>query len=134
MPVFLGGAQDREAIRSIMKELPPGRAFYADAAANDLPLSLAGMSKLKFYLGNDTGSIHMAAAAGLRCVGVCSSHDPAGLWYPLGEGHRILRCNPEPECAGCRKAECPFGTPSRCIDAITVDEVADAVCAMLGRE
>ena len=131
VPVFLGGRQDREAILSIMKELPAGRAFYAETAANNLPLSLAVMSKLKFYLGNDTGSIHMAAAAGLRCIGVCSSHDPAGLWYPLGEGHRILRCSPEPECAGCRRAECRFGTPSWCIDAITVDEVADAVGAML---
>ena len=134
VPVFLGGAQDRTAIRTLMKELPAGRAFYAEAASNDLLLSLAVMSKLKFYLGNDTGSIHMAAAAGLRCVGIYCSHDQAGLWRPLGDGHQILRCTPEPECAGCRKADCPFGTPSRCIDAIPVGAVVAAASEMLAAE
>ena len=131
VPVFFGGGQDRENIRRVLESLPPGRAFYAEGVSRDLRKSICVMSRLKFYLGNDTGSIHMAAAAGLRCIGIYSSHSREGLWSPLGEGHRILRCSPEPECTGCRKQDCPFGTPARCIAAITVERVLHEAQEML---
>ena len=127
VPVFLGGPGDADAVRFVMSRLPEGRAFHAMGLASDLKKSICLMSRLKFYLGNDTGSIHMAAAAGLRCIGLYSSHSPAGLWDPLGEGHRVFRCTPEPECVGCRKTDCPFGTPARCIDAIPEEQVRQAV-------
>lgn len=131
VPVFLGGPADAEAIRFVMDRLPAGRSAYAAGTAADLKRSIALMSRLEFYLGNDTGSIHMAAAAGLRCVGIYSSQAPAGFWYPLGEGHRIFRCDPEPECVGCRKQDCPFGTPARCIGAIPEEKVRQAVLDLL---
>lgn len=126
-PVFLGGPRDAEDIRALMRSLPEGQAFYAETLTSDLWLSICFMSLCSFYLGNDTGSLHMAAAAGLPCVAVCSSHDPAGLWVPWGENNRIFRCEPPPACTGCRRQRCPKGSPAPCLDSIDPDAVFEAV-------
>ena len=126
-PVFMGGPGDAEDIRCLMNSLPEGSSFYAETLTNDLWGSICFMSLCAFYLGNDTGSLHMAAAAGIPCIAVCSSHDHAGLWFPWSSGSRVFRCEPPPACTGCRRQHCPKGSPAPCIDAIGPDEVFDAV-------
>jgi ADP-heptose:LPS heptosyltransferase len=31
--------------------------------------------------------MHLAAAAGTRCVSIFSAQSPPGQWFPFGEGH-----------------------------------------------
>ncbi|MBO5689141.1 MAG: hypothetical protein J6S73_04360, partial [Lentisphaeria bacterium] len=131
VPVFIGGIHDEKNIRALCAELPSGKCFYANQLTIDLWTSICFMSCCAFYLGNDTGSMHMAAAAGLRCIVPESSHDPAGLWLPIGEGHQIFRSQPEPDCVGCRKQTCPKGSPAPCIDSINENDLFNAVMAML---
>lgn len=131
VPIFIGGIHDEKNIRDLCASLPPGKSFYADQLTSDLWISICFMSLCAFYLGNDTGSMHMAAAAGLRCIVPECSHDPAGLWLPLGEGHQIFRCQPEPDCAGCRKQTCPKGDPAPCIDSVKTEALFSAVTEML---
>lgn len=127
VPVLIGGPSDKEAIAEVIQNLPQGKAFHAEGLERDLNKSICFMSLFPFYLGNDTGSVHMAAAAGVNCIVISSSHDPVGFWAPLGEGHTVLRCTPPPECEGCRRNICPLGTPARCIDSIEPDTVFQAV-------
>lgn len=133
VPVFIGGPHDEKNIRDLCSSLPEGKCFYVDQLTSDLWTSICFMAGCAFYLGNDTGSMHMAAAAGLRCIVPECCHDPAGLWLPLGEGHQILRCHPEPECTSCRKQTCPKGNPAPCIDSIREEDLFAAVVTMLGR-
>jgi ADP-heptose:LPS heptosyltransferase len=128
VPVFVGGKFDRPDIEYLIASLPVNQAFYAEKLQSDLWETICFMSLFPFYLGNDTGSIHMAAAAGIRCIGICSSHDPRGMWVPNGDGHTILRT--DPDCAGCRKSKCRT-FPAPCIDEVSVDMVYDAVTTML---
>ena len=82
------------------------------------------MSKCQFFIGNDTGTIHMAAAAGLRCLGIYAAHDLPGLWSPYGQGHIVLR-NDTLECAGCKLIECPKN--NECINSVLPSHAFTAV-------
>ena len=72
------------------------------------------------YLGNDTGTMHLAASAGAPCVAVFSARDWPGAWYPYGVPQRIFRT--APECEGCYLEVC-VDRGNACLIAISVEEV-----------
>jgi asparagine synthase (glutamine-hydrolysing) len=76
-----------------------------------------------FYLGNDSGAMHLAAAVGTRCVAIFSARDAVGSWYPYGKQHIVLR--KEVECQGCLLTEC-VEQKMKCIKNISVEEVLAA--------
>jgi len=80
----------------------------------------------RLLLTNDTGTMHLAALLGIPVVAIFGSTEPR-LTGPLGNGHIILRHHVE--CSPCFLRECPIDF--RCMKAITVDEVADAVLSIL---
>ena len=86
------------------------------------------LGRCRLYLGNDTGTMHLAAAAGTRCVAVFSSKDWPGIWYPYGTGHRVLRT--AVECDGCRLTEC-IERRMECILSIAVEDVYRAAADLL---
>ena len=77
-------------------------------------------------LTNDTGTMHLAALLGIRVVAIFGSTEPR-LTGPLGNGHIILRHHVE--CSPCFLRECPIDF--RCMKAVSVEEVADAVLSVL---
>jgi ADP-heptose:LPS heptosyltransferase len=80
----------------------------------------------RLLLTNDTGTMHLAALLGVPTVAIFGSTDPR-LTGPLGNRHIILRH--QVECSPCFLRECPIDF--RCMKAITVSEVVDAVLSML---
>ena len=53
-------------------------------------VSAAVMSNAIFFLGNDSGPMHLAAAVDTPAIAVFSRHAPPGIWFPLGDRHRIF--------------------------------------------
>lgn len=53
-------------------------------------VSAAVMTGATFFLGNDSGPMHLAAAVDTPAVAVFSRHAPPGIWFPLGDRHRIF--------------------------------------------
>ncbi len=87
--------------------------------------TLALLSECALLIGLDTGTTHLAAAAGVPCVAIYSDKDNPGRWHPLGANHTVIR--KKVPCGGCRLIHdpCPIsGHP--CIESITVDEVTAA--------
>jgi lipopolysaccharide heptosyltransferase II len=80
------------------------------------------LRRLHVLVTNDTGTMHLAASLGVPVVALFGSTEPR-LTGPLGEGHAVLRH--QVECSPCFQRECPLDF--RCMDAITAEEVADAV-------
>jgi len=73
-----------------------------------------------FYLGNDTGAMHVAAAVGTRCVGVFGAQYPETSWHPYGGDHVVIRRRPP--CRNCFLTECTrYAT--RCLTDISADDV-----------
>jgi ADP-heptose:LPS heptosyltransferase len=86
--------------------------------------SAAVLSCCKLYIGNDTGTMHLAAMTGLPCVAIFSSRDYPGLWEPYGTGHAILR--KDMSCSGCMLETC-VEREMACLKEISVHDVFEAV-------
>lgn len=53
-------------------------------------VSAAVMTDAIFFLGNDSGPMHLAAAVDTPAVAVFNDHLPPGIWFPLGDNHRVF--------------------------------------------
>jgi lipopolysaccharide heptosyltransferase II len=84
------------------------------------------LRECRLLLTNDTGTMHLAALLGIRVVAIFGSTEPR-LTGPVGNGHIILRHHVE--CSPCFLRECPIDF--RCMKAVSVEEVADAVLSIL---
>jgi heptosyltransferase-3 len=93
-------------------------------------LSAAVMREAVIYLGHDTGPMHLAAAMRVPCVGVFSARNPPGIWFPWGEGHKIVYHSVP--CMGCKLEVC-ITNAKRCITSISPDEVFNAAVDVLER-
>lgn len=50
----------------------------------------AALSRAELFIGHDSGPLHLADAAGTRCVGVFGPFNRPKLWHPCGERTRII--------------------------------------------
>jgi ADP-heptose:LPS heptosyltransferase len=87
-PVVFGGPEDREIGDGLIKRW--GRGYNAAGPLNVRAAAVA-LKRCQLYVGNDTGTMHLAAAGGVRCVAIFSSRERPGLWYPAGAGNRVFR-------------------------------------------
>jgi ADP-heptose:LPS heptosyltransferase len=88
----------------------------------------AALSHCKLFVGNDTGTMHLAAAAGTPCVGIYGARNWPGQWHPYGAAHRVLRRSVP--CEGCGLFEC-IEHDMECLKQISVSEVVAACRAAL---
>jgi heptosyltransferase-3 len=76
------------------------------------------------FVGHDSGPLHLAACAGVRCVGIFSARNKPGVWFPYGKKHRVIYHMTE--CYGCELEVCGK-FQKKCIATITVNEVMDSM-------
>ena len=88
-------------------------------AIADLP---ALLSQCHIFLGNDSGSMHVAAAVGLPVVAIFGPTDPFGT-APVTPRCTIVQH--KPYCSPCFLRRCP--TDHRCMKQVTPDMVEAAV-------
>lgn len=124
VPLFFGGQENVSEIDELISSC--GGVNVPRLAIPGLRTTIAFMRNCAFFIGNDTGTLHMAVAAGLRCVGIYSAHNYPGEWYPWGKGHIVLRKSLP--CDGCMNSPCVEKT---CLESISVDEVAAEAYAVL---
>ena len=123
----VGGPDELEAGRHISAAWPNGR--WVNLADQLSVLESAELlRRCLFYVGNDTGAMHLAASVGTRCVGIFSARDAEGSWYPFGSNHITLRKNVS--CQNCYLHVCEKEA-LRCLSGISVDEVWVACLRML---
>lgn len=64
-----GGPGERQGVAELLRALPPDRLMDL---VGDRPLDVVGacLKRLSFYVGNDSGLMHMAAAGGVPTLGL----------------------------------------------------------------
>ena len=101
-----------------------GTRAYNCAGIFSVYESAAALECCKGYVGNDTGTMHLAAMVGTPCVALFSARDYPGQWEPYGPGHIVLRH--EIACAGCMLNVCKVRN-NECLKRISVDQACAAV-------
>lgn len=97
-PIVSCGADEGDAARRLIAAW--GRGWWTDPALS-IRGTIAVLERCVLHVGNDTGTMHLAAAAGVPCVGVFSSIAP-----PVSG----IRTGPATGCSGprshARTADC----------------------------
>ncbi|HZZ42265.1 MAG TPA: glycosyltransferase family 9 protein [Tepidisphaeraceae bacterium] len=124
-PVIFGGTEDHADGQNLLAAW--GRGYNA-AGSLGLRASAAAIARCQLYIGNDTGTMHLAASTGVRCVAVFCSRNFPGLWDPFGQGHIIFRTSID--CEGCMLESC-IQRRMECILSITESDVFQACAGIL---
>jgi len=124
-PFVFGGVQEESKTRDLIQSW----GFGVPAAGFlNVRQGIALLQRCQLYVGNDSGPMHMAASAGIRCVAIFSSRDKPRLWEPYGNGHIVFRR--EVACQGCMLHEC-VSRHNYCINDISVKEAVEACISIL---
>lgn len=87
--MLLGGPDDRFAAEAVRRVIP--RARLIDMVGKvDLITAYALLKQARLFIGNDSGLMHLAAAAGAPTLGLFGPSDDR-LYGPWGEKTRVLR-------------------------------------------
>lgn len=124
-PVIVGGIEDAAVADRLLSAW--GRGTHA-AGALPVRQSAALLERCRLFVGNDTGTMHLAAACDVPCVALFSARDVPGKWEPMGGHHRVLRKSVP--CAGCMLVRCEV-QDRLCMRLIEVDEVVSIASGLL---
>jgi len=125
LPIVFGGREDQLLGDLLIRAWGRGANAAGELTVRQTAAALANCC---LYVGNDTGTMHLAAAVGTPCVAVFSAQDLPGRWHPYGTGHYVLRS--VVPCEGCHLREC-VKFDLRCLKQIEVSEVASICRAAL---
>ena len=118
--ILFGTAAEAAVCDAIAAEMRrPPIDLTGKTEIGDLP---ALLSQCHLFIGNDSGAMHVAAAAGLPVVAVFGPTDPHGT-APVTPCCTIVQ--EKPYCSPCFLRRCP--TDDRCMMKVTVDKVEAAV-------
>lgn len=114
----LGSAGEKDIAAEVVEGLPSGRT-YNMAGKTDMCELIYLLFNSKICVANDSGIMHLAAAAGAKGVAIFGSTDPF-LTGPLSTKWKVFQ--EKQECTPCFKRECHFGQYN-CLKAIRPEDV-----------
>lgn len=120
-PIIFGGPEDRALGERLISQWGIGSNAAGELSVRQ---AAAAMTRCCLYVGNDTGTMHLAAAVGLPCIAIFAAIDWPGRWHPYGSGHIVLRKSVP--CEGCRLEVCSEHDMI-CLRQIEVADVLAAV-------
>jgi heptosyltransferase-2 len=117
--IFFGTPGEKEIAARILSAMKC-RAISL-VGETSMPELAALFSACSLFIGNDSGAMHVAAAAGLPVIGIFGSTDPEGT-APVTAQFTLIR--EAPSCSPCFLRRCPVD--HRCMTRITVESVFSA--------
>jgi len=128
--ILFGGAQERSLSDAAASSI--GGETVSAAGRLSICQTYEVLKKCPLLICNDSGVMHLAAAAGSQVVALFGPTREC-VSGPWGSGHRIIRAG---ECRACyhgRPVKCDesisgSNLPVKCMDAISVETVHACVC------
>ena len=87
--MILGGQEDAHVVTALRDVVPKDR-FIDLVGKADLITAFACLRHARLFVGNDSGLMHLAAAAGIPTLGLFGPSDER-LYAPWGEATRVVR-------------------------------------------
>ena len=125
--LLFGSKEEREICQKIVDQVKHGINCAGEFTVRQ---SASIFEHCTLYVGNDTGTMHIAAASKVPCVAVFSARDWPGRWSPYGRNHTVLRV--AVDCEGCMLETCDKG--NLCLTSIPVADVLAAADRILNHE
>ena len=126
--VLIGGASDREANAALAANLPPSACHdLTGIPIADVPPIV---SRARLFVGNDTGTTHLAAFLDVPTVCLYGGMSDPDVWQPIGRNVTLVRA--EVACSFCRLAhasDCPHD--NICMTGIRFDTVVEEIQRLL---
>jgi heptosyltransferase-2 len=114
--IFFGAPDEKDIATRICSAMKArGISLVGETSARDLAALFACCS---LFIGNDSGAMHVAAAASLPVIGIFGPTDPHGT-APVTEQFTLVR--EAVSCSPCFLRRCPVD--HRCMERIAVDSV-----------
>lgn len=133
-PVLLfGSSNEREKISGITALTGAGNGNIHNLAGRlTLAEAIAAISLCGFFISNDSGLMHVASALRVPLAAIFGPTQPHKT-APLKEYNKNVRVLYHgAECAPCLHRDCPID--HRCMKAVTVDEVREALRSLPVKE
>jgi heptosyltransferase-2 len=122
----LGSPAEKPLAREIAAAAP---ASVRDLTGTDLRNAIMALAAADAAVSNDSGLLHVAAAAGTPAIGIFGPTSPQ-LWAPLNPLAAVIEAAVPPPCRPCHKPTCRM-RHHRCMRDIPADQVLDATRAAL---
>ncbi|GAB6099426.1 hypothetical protein JCM16358_13050 [Halanaerocella petrolearia] len=119
--LFTGSPDDREGVAEIISMMD--NKAYNLAGETNLKELAEVYNRVDYFIGGDTGPMHLAVAMGLPVVALFGPTTPK-THGPYGDQNIVVQ--PEIECIKCWKRECPKDE-LLCMEQIEVEQVFQAV-------
>jgi len=117
--IFFGTPGEKEIAARILSNMKSRAiSLVGETSMRDLAALFARCS---LFIGNDSGAMHVAAAAGLPVIGIFGSTEPEGT-APVTQQFTLIR--EVVSCSPCFLRRCPVD--HRCMTRIAVDSVFSA--------
>ena len=123
--ILVGADADREAGRAIESSLPSGVSVSNLIGRTDLRLLIGVLAQCHAFVSNDSGAMHLAAAAGVPVTAIFGPTNEKAT-APLGDHDVLLH---PVFCRPCMLRECPID--HRCMKRIPASRVFDSVTRRL---
>lgn len=124
--VIFGGPGETSIAADIESHLEGSAANMAGKTSVRELMAL--IKRCNFFITNDSGPMHIAAAFDVPLVAIFGSTDHTGT-SPYNNKATVVRSNVE--CAPCKLRECP--TDHRCMTTVTEEAVIDAALELADR-
>jgi heptosyltransferase-2 len=122
---ILGGPGER----AIAQEIAQAGPHVRDLTGDDLRIAILALAAAQTAVSNDSGLLHVAAAAGTPAVGIFGPTSP-WHWAPLNPLAAVVETTAEVPCRPCHKPVCRF-EHHRCMREIAPGEVLAATLRAL---
>jgi ADP-heptose:LPS heptosyltransferase len=124
---IFGGPGETSAAAAVLDSVPDDRRINM-VGTEDLPTVAACLKRCALFVGNDSGIMHMAAAANIPTVGLFGPSRPEN-YSPWGELGRAVRTEKAyEELVGGPGYD--HRTTDTMMDSLSVDTVAEAAVAL----
>jgi ADP-heptose:LPS heptosyltransferase len=125
--MVLGGPEDTKLTKGL-RDVVVRRQFINLTESTDLLTAYACLKRARLFIGNDSGTMHLAAAAGVPTLGLFGPSDET-LYGPWGEHMRVARGPRSFEQI--RAVDPGFGQALCHMMDLTVETVSDAAESLL---
>lgn len=125
--IILTGTKDDENLAIKLKEFVNNDLIIATGKTTIKQLAEL-IKRVKIYITNDSGAVHIASAVGTPIVAIFGPGDVI-RYGPIGENVVVLY--KKVECSPCNYVVCPKKDYMKCIKSITPHEVFSAVLSLL---